>query len=286
MGQMSPLRRRMIEDMTVRNLAPATQQSYLYAVAKFSRHFARSPARLGLEHVRAYQVHLAAQKRSWSHINQASCALRFFYGVTLGRSEVLAGIVSAREPQKLPVVLSADEIVQFLEAVPGLRNRAALTTAYGAGLRVAEVSRLKLTDIDSGRKVIRIEQGKGGKDRYVMLSAQLLQILRAYWRLARPARWLFPGRELDRPVSVATLQEACRVASRAAALSKPVTVHTLRHSFATHLLEAGTDIRIIQVLLGHARLATTARYAQVATRMIAGTPSPLDRLSLKVMPPP
>jgi len=286
MGEMSPLRRRMIEDMTVRNLAPATQQSYLYAVARFSRHFARSPDRLGLEHVRAYQVHLAAQKRSWSHINQASCALRFFYGVTLGRSEVLAGIVSAREPQKLPVVLSADEIVQFLEAVPGLRNRAALTTAYGAGLRVGEVSRLKLADIDSGRKVIRIEQGKGGKDRYVMLSAQLLQILRAYWRLARPARWLFPGRELDHPVSVATLQEACRVATRVAELSKPVTVHTLRHSFATHLLEAGTDIRIIQVLLGHARLATTARYAQVATRMLAGTPSPLDRLSLKVMPPP
>jgi len=286
MGEMSPLRRRMIEDMTVRNLAPATQQSYLYAVARFSRHFARSPDRLGLEHVRAYQVHLAAQKRSWSHINQASCALRFFYGVTLGRSEVLAGIVSAREPQKLPVVLSADEIVQFLEAVPGLRNRAALTTAYGAGLRVGEVSRLKLADIDSGRKVIRIEQGKGGKDRYVMLSAQLLQILRAYWRLARPARWLFPGRELDHPVSVATLQEACRVATRVAELSKPVTVHTLRHSFATHLLEAGTDIRIIQVLLGHARLATTARYAQVATRMIAGTPSPLDRLRLKVMPPP
>jgi site-specific recombinase XerD len=286
MGQMSPLRRRMIEDMTVRNLAPATQQSYLYAVARFSRHFARSPDRLGLEQVRAYQVHLAAQKRSWSHINQASCALRFFYGVTLGRSEMLAGIVSAREPQKLPVVLSADEIVQFLEAVPGLRNRAALTTAYGAGLRVREVSRLKLADIDSGRKVIRIEQGKGGKDRYVMLSAQLLQILRAYWRLARPARWLFPGRELDHPVSVATLQEACRVATRTAGLSKPVTVHTLRHSFATHLLEAGTDIRIIQVVLGHARLATTARYAQVATRLIAGTPSPLDRLSLKVMPPP
>ena len=286
MGQMSPLRRRMIEDMTVCNLAPATQQSYLYAVARFSRHFARSPDRLGLEQVRAYQVHLAAQKRSWSHINQASCALRFFYGVTLGRSEMLAGIVSAREPQKLPVVLSADEIVQFLEAVPGLRNRAALTTAYGAGLRVREVSRLKLADIDSGRKVIRIEQGKGGKDRYVMLSAQLLQILRAYWRLARPARWLFPGRELDHPVSVATLQEACRVATRTAGLSKPVTVHTLRHSFATHLLEAGTDIRIIQVVLGHARLATTARYAQVATRLIAGTPSPLDRLSLKVMPPP
>ena len=194
MGQMSPLRRRMIEDMTVRNLSPATQQSYLYAVAKFSRHFARSPDRLGLEDVRAYQLHLIAQQRSWSHINQAVCALRFFYGVTLGRSEALAGIVAAREPQKLPVVLSADEIVQFLEAVPGLRNRAALTTAYGAGLRVGEVARLTLSAIDSRRMLIRIEQGKGGKDRYVMLSAQLLQILRAYWRLARPARWLFPGR--------------------------------------------------------------------------------------------
>jgi site-specific recombinase XerD len=184
------------------------------------------------------------------------------------------------------VVLSADEIVQFLEAVPGLRNRAALTAAYGAGLRVSEVARLRAADIDSDRMVIRIEQGKGGKDRYVMLSTQLLQILRAYWRIARPGRWLFPGRDVGRPVSVTTLQEACRGAAREAGLSKPVTVHTLRHSFATHLLEAGTDIRIIQVVLGHARLATTARYAQVATTVIASTASPLDRLSLQVMPPP
>jgi site-specific recombinase XerD len=286
MAEMSALRRRMIEDMTVRNLSPATQQSYIYAVAKFSRHFACSPDRLGVEQVRAYQVHLAALKRSWSHINQVSCALRFFYGVTLGRREAVERIVSAREPRKLPVVLSANEIVQFLEAVPGLRNRAALTTAYGAGLRVSEVARLRPAEIDSERMVIRIEQGKGGKDRYVMLSAQLLQILRAYWRIARPGRWLFPGREVGRPVSVATLQEACRGAAREAGLSKPVTVHTLRHSFATHLLEAGTDIRIIQVVLGHARLATTARYAQVATTVIASTASPLDRLSLQVMPPP
>lgn len=285
MGQMSPLRRRMIEDMTVRNLAPATQQSYLYAVAKFSRHFARSPDRLGLEQVRAYQVHLAAQKRSWSHINQASCALRFFYGVTLGRSEVLAGIVSAREPQKLPVVLSPDEIVQFLEAVPGLRNRAALTTAYGAGLRVGEVSRLKLGDIDSGRKVIRIEQGKGGKDRYVMLSAQRLRILRTYWRLARPADWLFPGRDATGPIDVQVLHAACRSARIASGLDKPVTVHTLRHSFATHLLENGTDIRIIQVLLGHANLSSTARYTQVSAGLIRRTESPLDRLKLEVVPP-
>jgi integrase/recombinase XerD len=285
MATMSPLRRRMIDDMMVRNLSPATQQSYIYAVAKFSRHFNRSPDRLGLEDVRAYQLHLIAHKRSWSHINQVACSLRFFYGVTLDQSEAFERIVTAREPQKLPVVLSADEIVRFLEAVPGLRNRAALTTAYGAGLRVGEVARLRVNAIDSRRMLIRVEHGKGGKDRYVMLSAQLLQILRAYWRLARPGRWLFPGREAGEPVSVAALQDACRTATRRAELSKPVTVHVLRHSFATHLLESGTDIRIIQVLLGHVHLSTTARYAQVATNLIAGTTSPLDRLSLAVTPP-
>ena len=194
MAEISPLRRRMIDDMMIRNLSPTTQQSYLYAVTKFSRHFSCSPDRLGLEEVRAYQLHLIAQRRSWSHINQTVCALRFFYGVTLGRTDALERIVAAREPQKLPVVLSADEIVLFLEAVSGLRNRAALTTAYGAGLRVGEVARLTIGAIDSRRMLIRVEQGKGGKDRYVMLSPQLLQILRAYWRLARPSRWLFPGR--------------------------------------------------------------------------------------------
>jgi len=285
MATISPLRRRMIDDMMVRNLSPATQQSYIYAVAKFSRHFNRSPERLGLEDVRAYQLHLIAQKRSWSHINQVACALRFFYGITLSQSEAFERIVTGREPHKLPVVLSADEIVRFLEAIPGLRNRAALTTAYGAGLRVGEVARLQVSAIDSRRMLIRVEHGKGGKDRYVMLSAQLLQILRAYWRLARPGLWLFPGREAGEPVSVAALQDACRTATRQAELRKPVTVHVLRHSFATHLLESGTDIRIIQVLLGHAHLSTTARYAQVATNLIARTTSPLDRLSLVVTPP-
>ncbi len=172
----------MIDDMMIRNLSPATQQSYLYAVAKFSRHFGRSSGRLGLEEVRAYQLHLIAQQRSWSHIDQVVCALRFFYGITLGWTDALERIVAAREPQKLPVVLNADEIVQFLETVPGLRNRAALTTAYGAGLRVGEVARLTIGAIDSGRMLIRVEHGEGGKDRYVMLSPQLLQILRAYWR--------------------------------------------------------------------------------------------------------
>jgi len=285
MATMSPLRRRMIEDMTVRNLSPATQRSYIHAVAKFSRFFGRSPDRLGLEDVRAFQVHLVSNGISWPALNQTVCALRFFYGVTLGHGEIPERIPYAREPRKLPVVLSADEVVRFLEAIPSLKTRTALTTAYAAGLRASEAVGLKIADIDSSRMVIRVEHGKGGKDRYVMLSAQLLQILRAYWRLARPGLWLFPGREAGEPVSVAALQDACRTATRQAELRKPVTVHVLRHSFATHLLESGTDIRIIQVLLGHAHLSTTARYAQVATNLIARTTSPLDRLSLVVTPP-
>lgn len=285
MATMSPLRRRMIDDMMVRNLSPATQQSYIYAVRKFSEFFKQSPDKLGFQDVRAYQLHLISQQRSWSHINQVSCALRFFFGVTLGRRDAVERIVAGREPQKLPAVLSAEEIMRFLEAVPGLRNRAALTTAYAAGLRVGEVAHLKVASIDSSRMLIRIERGKGGKERYVMLSVQLLAILRAYWRLARPGLWLFPGREAGEPVSVAALQDACRRGTELAELGKPVTVHTLRHSFATHLLESGTDIRIIQVLLGHAQLSTTARYTQVATTLIAATLSPLDRLTLSVTPP-
>jgi site-specific recombinase XerD len=275
----------MIEDMTVRNLSPATQRSYIHAVTKFSRHFGRSPDRLGLEDVRAFQVHLVSRGMSWPALNQTVCALRFFYGVTLGQAEVPERIAHAREPQKLPVVLSADEVVRFLEAVPSLKARTALTTAYAAGLRVSEVVHLKLADIDSARMVIRVEEGKGRKDRYVMLSTQLLTILRTYWRLSRPALWLFAGRESDRPLSATVLHAACRSACTAAGLTKHVTVHTLRHSFATHLLESGTDIRIIQVLLGHRDLSTTARYTRVASSTLAGTPSPLDRLHMAVMPP-
>jgi integrase/recombinase XerD len=285
MATMSPLRRRMIEDMTIRNLSPATQRSYLHAVSKFSRHFARSPDCLGLAEVHAFQVHLVATGISWPSLNQIVCALRFFYGVTLGQATIPERIAYAREPQKLPVVLSADEVVRFLEAIPGLKGRTALTTVYAAGLRVSEAVILKIADIDSGRMVIRVEQGKGGKDRYVMLSPQLLRILRGYWRLARPRRWLFPGRDEERPLEPTTLYAACRSARTAAGLAKEVTPHTLRHSFATHLLENGTDIRIIQVLLGHANLQSTARYARVATKTISQTPSPLDRLRLEIVPP-
>jgi len=284
MAEMSPLRRRMIEDMTVRNLSPATQRSYVYAVAKFSRHFGRSPDRLCLEDVRAFQVHLVATGISWPALNQTVCALRFFYGVTLGHGDIPERIAYAREPRKLPVVLNGDEVVRFLEAVPSLKVRTALTTAYAAGLRASEAVGLKIADIDSGRMVIRVEHGKGGKDRYVMLSTQLLGILRTYWRLARPKQWLFPGRDETKPIDVQVLHAACRSACAAAGLAKRATVHTLRHSFATHLLENGTDIRIIQVLLGHGSLSTTARYTQVSNGLIRRTQSPLDRLTLEVVP--
>jgi integrase/recombinase XerD len=285
MAEISPLRRRMIEDMTIRNLSPATQQSYLYAVAKFSRYFNRSPDKLNLEDVRAFQVHLVGKGISWPALNQIVCALRFFYGVTMKLADLPESIPYAREPRKLPVILSADEVVRFLEAVPGLKSRTALTTAYAAGLRVSEVVQLKISDIDSDRMMLRIEQGKGGKDRHAMLSQQLLTILRGYWRFIKPRHWLFPGRDENRPMNQAVLHAACRSACPAAGLTKKVTVHTLRHSFATHLLEAGSDIRIIQVLLGHANLSTTARYTQVADTTIRRTVSPLDRLRMEIVPP-
>jgi len=285
MATMSPLRRRMIEDMTIRNLSPATQQSYIHAVAKFSRYFGRSPDRLGLEDVRAYQVHLASKGVAWGSLNQVVCALRFFYGVTLDQATIPERIAYAREPRKLPTVLSADEVVRFLESVSSLKARVALTTAYAAGLRVSEVAALRVRDIDSDRMVMRIEHGKAGKERYVMLSAPLLGILRSYWRLTRPSLYLFPGRTSDKPIEPTVLHAACRSAAAAAGLDKRVSVHVLRHSFATHLLESGVDIRIIQVLLGHENLSTTARYTRVSTRLIADTASPLDRLSLNVTPP-
>lgn len=281
----SPLRRRMIDDMSLRNLSPATQRSYLHAVTKFSRYFGRSPERLGLEDVRTFQVHLVSQGISWGSLNQIVCALRFFYGITLDRGEIPERIVYARMPRKLPTILSADEVVRFLEAVPSLKARAALTTAYAAGLRASEVASLRTCNIESDRMLIQIRHGKGARDRTVMLSPQLLEILRTYWRLARPQDWLFPGRTPDKPIDVSVLFAACRSATKAAGLTKRVSVHSLRHSFATHLLESGVDIRIIQVLLGHRNLSTTALYTQVATSTIAATQSPLDRLNLVVVPP-
>jgi integrase/recombinase XerD len=281
MAEITPLRRRMIEDMRVRNLSPVTQRCYAHAVAKLAAHFNRSPDRLGLEDIRAYQLHLTTTGVSWAAFNVAVSAMRFFYGVTLGRSAIVERIPYARKRRQLPVILSADEVVRFFAAVPSLKHRTALMTAYAAGLRVSEVMRLKLADIDSSRMLIRVDQGKGGRDRYIMLSPQLLGVLRAYWRKARPAHWLFPGQDESRPLDPSVLQWACRNARAAAKLSKPVTVHTLRHSFATHLLEAGTDIRIIQALLGHRDLSTTVLYTQVAATTIGNTVSPFDRLKLE-----
>jgi len=280
------LRRRMIEDMTVRNLSPATQASYITAVKKFSRYHRRSPEHLGVEDVRAYQVHLARNAIAWASLNQIVSALRFFYGVTLGRKDLPERIPYARRPKTLPVVLSAAEVARLIEAVEDPVYRTALATVYATGMRTAEVLSLRIEHIESARNLIRVEQGKGRKDRYVMLSATLLATLRAYWRIARPRRWLFARPDGQGPINATALNKACMRAALVARIGKPVTVKTLRHCFATHLLEQGADIRVIQALLGHAQLSTTARYTKVSAHLIAATRSPLDQLDLKASPAP
>lgn len=277
-GAISPLRRRMIEDMNVRGFMPKTQQHYIRAVREFTAFFGRSPDQAEAEDIRRYQVHLRDRGTSTTSMNAAVSGLRFFFAVTLDRPAVVARMTTVREPRKLPVVLSPGEVAAMLQAAPGLKYRAALSVAYAAGLRAAEVVALKPGDIDSSRMVIRVEQGKGRKDRYVMLSPALLDLLRTWWRAAQPQGWLFPGRPAVNPMSTRQLSRACHTAAELAGLDKPVSLHTLRHSFATHLLEQRVDIRVIQVLLGHAKLTTTALYAQVATRTIRDVQSPLDRL--------
>jgi len=279
----SPLRRRMIEDMTIRKFAPKTQSSYIRAVRNFTVFLGRSPDQASAEDLRRYQLHLASSGVATPSLNATVTALRFFFAVTLGRSEITERMPFVREPRKLPVVLSPEEVTRFLEAAPGLKYRAALSVAYGAGLRANEVISLKISDIDSNRMIIRVEQGKGRKDRYVMLSAHLLALLRAYWKAARPQGWLFPGRDRVTPLSTRQLNRACHFAAQTAGIDKRVSLHTLRHSFATHLLEQKVDIRVIQVLLGHKKLDTTALYSQVATRTIREVKSPLEQL---VMTPP
>jgi integrase/recombinase XerD len=278
---MTPLRRRMIDDMTLRNFSKGTITAYVRCVARCALHFQCSPDRLGPEHVRSYLLHLLQQQHvSHSYYNLHRCALRFFYHITLGRDDVPQSIAPAQQPRTLPVVLGAEELARFFAAITNLKHRAILMTAYAAGLRVAEVAGLRVADIDSDRMVIHVRRGKGQKDRYVMLSPRLLAVLRAYWKAARPGDVLFPGDRADRPITTGSIRKACHRAARVAGLGKHVTVHTLRHSFATHLLEAGTDLRTIQVLLGHRSLSTTTRYVHVATAALAQTPSPFDRLDL------
>jgi len=277
-AKMSPLRRRMVEDMQIRGLEATTQTSYLRAIEAFSGFLGRSPDSATPAELRAWQLHMARTQVSIPVYNNRITVLRFFFSVTCGRDEMTRPLRLRRAPRKLPEVLSQDEVARLLDAAPGpgLKYRAAFSVAYGAGLRASEVVNLKLGDIDSDRMLIRVEQGKGRKDRHVMLSPHLLGLLRDYWREARPQGWLFPGQNPLNPVTTRQLNRACRTARAAAGLAKRVTPHTLRHSFATHLLEQNTDIRVIQVLLGHARLETTALYTHVATRTIRDVTSPLE----------
>ncbi len=277
---MTPLRQRMIEDMQLRNFTSLTQTTYLEQVSLFARHFGRSPDQLGPEEIRSYQLYLTNEKKlAASTILLAVAALRFHYKVTLHKAWSVEEIILApTNPQKLPVGLSPEEVLHFLRSVARPKHRTILTTCYAAGIRVSEAVRLQPAQIDSQRMVIRVDQGKGRKDRYVMLSPRLLDILRAWWRLEKPKLWLFPGHNPGRHATIYAVWSACQQARRASQIPKPITPHSMRHAFAVHLLERGTDVRTIQLLLGHRSLATTARYLRIATTQVCSTTSPLDFL--------
>jgi integrase/recombinase XerD len=284
---MTPLRQRMLEDMQIRNLSPHTQASYVQQVSQFARHFSKSPAELGPEDIRTYQVYLTNERKlAPESVLIAVSAIRFLYKVTLKKDWVFEqAIPTCKKPQKLPTILSPAEVLQLLACVRTAKQRAILTTCYAAGLRVSEAVHLKPTAIDSKRMVIRVEQGKGQKDRYVMLSPKLLETLRSYWRDVRPLEWLFPGDQPGRPITSSAVELACKLARRTAGINKPVTPHSLRHAFAVHLLESGTDVRTIQLLLGHRSLGTTARYLRITTSKVCSTSSPLDLLPQPIVVP-
>ena len=284
---MTSLRQRMLEDMQVRRLSPCTQRVYVATVARFARYFGRSPARLGPEQIRAYQVYLTNERRlAPSSLLTAVSALRFFYRVTLQKRWTIDdAIPTPKMPRSLPVVLSPEEVAQFLDGVKAAKHHAILTTCYAAGLRIAEAVSLTVSAIDSERMTLHIANGKGQKDRYVMLSPKLLEVLRAWWQIERPRHWLFPGELPEKPITPEAVRYACRRAAQRAGLAKPVSPHALRHAFAVHLLEAGTDLRTIQLLLGHRSLKTTARYLRVATSTVCTTTSPLDILPRLVPEP-
>ena len=282
----SALRQRMIDDMTLRKLAPKTQAGYLRAVIKFTLFFGRSPDLASPEDLRTFQLQQVEQGVSSTTINATLTGLTFFFDVTLERPLALKRMSRVRTPQKLPQVLSLEEVERLLASSKNPKHRAALAVAYGAGLRASEVVHLKIADIDSERMIVRVVQGKGRRDRYAMLSPSLLELLRVWWREGHAqgkmlqGGWLFPGRNPANPLSTRQLNTACHRAADAASLEKRISMHTLRHSFATHLLENKVDIRVIQVLLGHRKLETTARYSHVATRMLSEVTSPLEQLAL------
>ena len=276
----SPLRRRMVEDMTIRGLANKTQQGYVRHIKNFSIFFGRSPDQATSEDVRLYQLHMKTSGASVGTMAGAVSALKFFFNQTLGRHDIGNLIPTPREIRKLPVVLSEEEVERLLNCAPGLKAQAALSVAYGAGLRSLEVVSLKVGDIDGDRKIIRVDQGKGNKDRLVMLSPHLHEVLRAWWMISRSRGWLFPGQDPVKHMTARNLNRYSHAAKTAAGINKRLSPRTLRHSFATHLLEQGVDIRVIQTLLGHKNINTTTIYTQVATRIIKEVRSPLENLSL------
>jgi integrase/recombinase XerD len=289
---MTSLRQRMIEDMQIRNLSVHTQKCYVLQVSLFARHFSKSPVLLGPEQIRAYQIYLTNERKlATKSILLAIAALRFLYKVTLKKSWVFETIIPApKAPQTLPVVLSPEEVIQFLDCVSSRKYRAILTTCYAAGLRISEAVALAPLAIDSKRMVLRVEQGKGQKDRYVMLSPKLLEVLRAWWRVEKPKDWLFPSDMPGQHITKGAVERECQKAHRICKIPKPITPHSLRHAFAVHLLEQGTDVRTIQLLLGHRNLATTAKYLRIATSKVCSTSSALDLLprpvSMEVKPKP
>ncbi len=282
---MTPLRQRMLEDLQIRQYSPTTIRIYLHAVREFAQHFGKPPDRLSAEHIRQYQLFLVKEKKvSRPTFIQVVCALRFFYTHTLNRKISMERIPFPRRERKLPLILSREEVKALLEAPGNLRHRTLLAILYGCGLRVSEVTQLKVSDIDSARNVVRVRHGKGCKDRQTLLPAKLLELLRCYWRKQRPTDWLFPSEDSTRPLSPKAVFLACRKAARKAGIAKPLHPHSLRHAFATHLLEAGVNLRTIQILLGHANLETTARYLHVADVAVRTTASPLDSLDLDLVP--
>ena len=278
---MTALRQRMLQDLTVRNYSPRTIQTYLLHVGQFARHFGKSPDLLGPDEVRLYQIHLIEEKKlSCSSVNQIVCALRFLYGITLQGKINVDRIPYRKAAKRLPVVLSREEVARFFEACGNLKYRAAFAVIYGAGLRNREVRMLEIQDLDAERGLIHVRQGKGNKDRYTLLSPSLLNTLRYYWRAYRPQRLLFPGRQQDQPLNKPAFNPVAARVARHAGIRKHVTCHVFRHSFATHLLEAGVDIVTIQRLLGHASLKTTALYLHVAKVASQVSKQPVDLLDL------
>ena len=280
----SPLRQRMLDDMRMRKLEPKTQEAYIRAVRKLAVYLKRSPDTATVEDLRNFQLHLVDTGTSPITLNATLSGLKFFFDITLGRIELMARMQPVKVPRTLPVVLSPGEVTRLIAAARNVKHQAALSVAYGAGLRASEVISLKVTDVDSQRMTLRVEQGKGAKDRYAMLSPVLLQRLRTWWRVGHaqgkmlPGGWLFPGMAPMDPLTPRQLNRAVHDAAAAAGIDKRVTTHTLRHSFATHLLERKVDIRVIQVLLGHKKLETTAIYTHVATDLLREVIGPLEPL--------